>query len=194
MRRQYIRNQVQYDQPRNYTKFIFLLILIVAIAGIVAIAFISLTPKKTVCGDNVCDSSENCYDCPIDCKCSTNGFCNQTTKKCDVPRCGNGVCEPFENMENCCNDCGCQNNYQTCNTTSHVCEMPQATISDQKVRELATEYYTNQSKTISEFGLISTTVYQNKPAKSIGVKLQGEYGVHILIVTDDEQVIERLVN
>jgi len=177
---------------KNQLRIILLIFLIVAIAVTV---FLSFIPRKVaVCGDNVCDSSENCVDCPKDCKCSSNAYCDQANKKCVSSKCGNGVCEPFESMENCCNDCGCSSKYETCNKATHKCEMPVANISDWRAKELVTEYFANKNKTISEFGLISDTVYQENPAKSVGVKLQGEVGVHILIVTENEQVFERPVN
>ena len=177
---------------KNFIRIILLIVLIVAIA-VTALLFV--TPRKAaVCGDNVCDSLENCVDCPKDCTCGSNAYCDQVKKKCVSSKCGNGICEPFENMENCCDDCGCSSKYETCNKATHKCEMPIANISDERVKELATEYFADKGKSISTFGLISNTVYQEKPAKSIGIKLQGEMGVHILIVTEDEQVFERPVN
>jgi len=177
---------------KNYLRIVLVLILVAAIAAVV---FIFTVPRKiVVCGDNVCDSSENCVDCPKDCKCDSNSYCDQVKKKCISSKCGNGVCEPFENMENCCDDCGCSSKYEICETATHKCEMPPADISDQKVKELATEYFTSKGKNISSFGLISNTIYQEKPAKSIGVRLQDEMWSRLLIVTEDEQVFEKPVN
>jgi hypothetical protein len=193
MRKYSIQKQIQLGQARNYILIILFSILIIAIAATAFVFFISPKKVPAVCGDNVCDSSENCYDCSQDCKCSgSNSYCNSTQKKCITSRCGNGVCEPYESMENCCEDCGCSSIYQVCNKTTHKCEIPEANISDQRVRELATEYYTNKSQTISEFGIISLTVYSNKPAKSIGVKLQGDLQLHMLIITEDEQIFEQI--
>jgi hypothetical protein len=195
MKQQYTQNPIQIGNTlRNYIIIALVVFLIVAI---VFTAFTFLTPpKKTVvCGDNVCDSSENCYDCSQDCKCSgSNSYCDSKQKKCVTSRCGDGVCGPFESMENCCDDCGCSSSYETCNKTTHTCQMPEANISDDRVREIATEYFTNKSETISQFGIISPTVYQDKPAKSIGVKIEGDAAVHLLIVTEGGQVFERPMN
>lgn len=194
--RPHIQNQVQFDQTKkvDYVKLIFLSVFIVAIIGVAIVVYVYFIPKKASCGDNVCASSENCYDCPKDCACASNSYCDSKSKKCVVPRCGNGICEPGENIVNCCNDCGCSSTYEKCNTTTHVCAVPEVAISDEKVKELATEYFTNMSKTISGFGVISSTIYQGKPAKSIGVILQGDSSSHLIIVTEDYQVLERPTN
>lgn len=193
MKQQLNQNQIQINHTaRNY----ILISLVILLIGVIAFTiFTFLTPKKTsVCGNNVCDASENCYDCPQDCKCgSPNSYCSSTQKKCITSQCGNGVCEPFESMQNCCEDCGCSSAYQTCNKTTHMCEIPAANISDDRVKELATQYYANKNETISEFGIISSTVYHNVSAKSIGIKILGDLKVHILYVTVDEQIYEKIL-
>ncbi len=46
-----------------------------------------------VCGDKVCDPSEDCSSCPEDC-----GVCPEV--------CGDGVCDPSEDCSSCPEDCG----------------------------------------------------------------------------------------
>lgn len=48
-------------------------------------------PPKT-CGDMVCQSTESCTNCPLDC-----GLCKT---------CGNGACDNGENCSSCPEDCG----------------------------------------------------------------------------------------
>jgi len=190
---QYPQYQRQYaEQPKkNYKLYILITVLIISTA--VSIYLIFFTEKTAICGDEICGRSENCFDCPKDCKCKLGSYCDSTRKDCNAPKCGNKVCEPFESMENCCDDCSCTSKYETCNKTTHICEMPVAQISDERAKELATQYFLNQNKTVEEFGIITSTVYNDKPAKSVGIRLKDEIGVRIIIVTEDGQVFERIV-
>ena len=196
MKQQYPQIPVQINHSgRNLA---FLIIILVVVCAIAVVAFVFLVPQKasvsSVCGNNVCEGSENCYSCPQDCKCAgANSYCDASQKKCITATCGNGVCEPFESTQNCCNDCGCQSSYQTCNKTSHVCTLPELNISDERVQELATQYYLNKNETVSSFGIISSTIYNGQPAKSIGARIQGDLKVHILYVNANEQVFERVL-
>ncbi|MEA1924817.1 MAG: hypothetical protein U9M95_03005, partial [Candidatus Altiarchaeota archaeon] len=52
-------------------------------------------PTTPVCGDASCESGENCENCPADC-----GACPTT------PVCGDASCDSGENCENCPADCG----------------------------------------------------------------------------------------
>lgn len=70
---------------------------------------------KTVCGNRVCESSENYTTCCLDCGCPSGFVCREN--KCVENRCGNKICESFspydENYKTCKEDCppGSKDNY-----------------------------------------------------------------------------------
>ena len=145
---------------------------------------------QSICGNGICENGENCYDCPKDCKCKDNEYCSEQTKKCISPQCGNGKCEPFESSENCCDDCICDITGELCNTTTHKCEMPIVEISDEKIRELVTSFYSNQGK-----GVISTDVqgaieWQGKIGKKVVVNITNQEWFSVVLVTEIGEVIE----
>ena len=55
------------------------------------------------CGDQVCDPSENCTNCP-DCGCPQGQECALGTCR---TFCGNGTCDKGETCKNCVTDCAC---------------------------------------------------------------------------------------
>ena len=68
------------------------------------------------CGDGVCDGTESCTTCSVDCGvCPTcgNGVCDASETCSSCPRdcsvcasCGDGFCNGDETCENCAPDCG----------------------------------------------------------------------------------------
>ena len=68
----------------------------------------------TYCGDNTCQSNENCFTCSNDCVCQEGYECDSLTEKCKLlPKCGDGSCDPNENCMSCEQDCYCSDN-QVC--------------------------------------------------------------------------------
>lgn len=189
-------SQYQYPQypeqkPVQSKRIYFLLLL--AVAVIVAVAFIFLRiPKSSnpVCGDDKCNSGENCYDCPQDCKCGTDEYCSEESKACVKPQCGNGKCEPSENTENCCDDCKCVLLGETCNKVTHKCEMPGVNVSDQRVNQLVTEYFKNQSKTVASMNITGIITWEGKLGKKVSVNITEEIWPSYVLVTEKEEVIE----
>ncbi|MFH1752007.1 MAG: transglutaminase family protein [archaeon] len=65
------------------------------------------------CGDNTCQTGENCMSCSQDCYCADNFVCQPTRSSSDLKgcyqvSCGDGYCDSeYENQVNCCNDCEC---------------------------------------------------------------------------------------
>ena len=69
----------------------------------------------TTCGDGVCEPSESCTTCSVDCGvCSTCGdgtceaseSCSSCPQDCDAcPTCGDGFCNGAETCANCAPDC-----------------------------------------------------------------------------------------
>lgn len=76
-----------------------------------ATLFDHLIPAPAVCGDNVCQPSEDCASCSADC-----GAC---------PVCGDGTCDPDESCESCSTDCGecpvCQPRNAACSSSDECC-------------------------------------------------------------------------
>jgi len=192
---QYPRQYPNYPsqpQQRVSKKLIYILI-IATLISIVAVAVVLLRPEPavpTVCGDGVCEQNENCYDCAVDCKCQSNEYCSED-KKCMQPVCGNNICEIYEDQTNCCEDCPCVGELEICNKEKHSCERPTISISDERVEELARNYYTNKGKIIKEIGGIKNIIYQDKHMKSIRVIIEEEeYKINYIGVTESEEVIE----
>ncbi|CAN5732055.1 hypothetical protein BH09MYX1_BH09MYX1_63790 [soil metagenome] len=96
-------------------------------------------PPKT-CGDNVCQSTETCTNCPNDCglcktcgngKCDASESCNSCPQDCDTcPACGDGFCKAGEDCTTCAPDCGkcaacgdgkCNGTTETCFTCPDDC-------------------------------------------------------------------------
>jgi hypothetical protein len=181
------------SQRGSNKKFIYILA-VIAVIAMVALVFVLAQPSPSVnpvCGNGKCESNENCFDCPLDCKCQANEYCSEESKQCIKPVCGNSKCETFESNLNCCEDCPCYGALETCNKNTHKCEIPTISISDQRVKELVTQYYTNNGKTIKEFGEITDKVYENKPIKIVRVIIEGEEQItHVAGVTESEKVIE----
>jgi len=55
----------------------------------------------SLCGNQVCDNSEDCESCPIDCECATE------------VQCGDGVCDDDESCTSCPVDCGICNSFSS---------------------------------------------------------------------------------
>ncbi|MBN2518415.1 MAG: hypothetical protein JXB14_06205 [Candidatus Altiarchaeota archaeon] len=56
------------------------------------------------CGDNYCDSGENCANCESDCSCEDNYTCSNSTCVKNI-LCGDGLCMEEENWTTCLADC-----------------------------------------------------------------------------------------
>jgi hypothetical protein len=69
-------------------------------------------PSNT-CGNNQCDTGENCLSCITDCPCYDNEICSPSDSKADTFGCtlicGNGICEGNECSEGCVADCKIDN-------------------------------------------------------------------------------------
>lgn len=174
------------------------LIIGIAVIAILIVGFLvyrsfkqPIAPEKPVCGNGKCEENENCYDCAPDCKCKANEYCSEDAKKCLVPVCGNDKCEPFESGANCCDDCPCGLSQEVCNEETHECELPQISVSDERVDELARKYFEDQGQVIVSVGEVKPYVYQEKVCKAVEISLEGEEGrIHLIVVTENEEVIE----
>lgn len=149
-----------------------------------------ICPSTHVCGNNVCESEENCYDCPKDCKCAEGEYCSAEEKTCVKPVCGDGRCEPYENSMNCCLDCECDIRGEVCNKVTYICEMPTINLTDERINELVTSYYSNQGKTIDNLEIMEEFVWENKTGRNVEVRIQGEERLRFVLVTEEEEIIE----
>ena len=62
------------------------------------------SPSGTpMCGDGICNGSEDCPSCPTDCGCPVPPPPPQNP----IPQCPDGICNGTENCENCFQDCAC---------------------------------------------------------------------------------------
>jgi hypothetical protein len=67
-------------------------------------------PADCTCGNHVCDATETVASCPGDCKCG-NGVCDSGESPASCPQdchaavCGNSMCEPGETVAGCPSDC-----------------------------------------------------------------------------------------
>jgi hypothetical protein len=168
------------------------LVAVIAAVVLVSVFILFLRPEKqpeVVCGDKVCDKTENCYDCSTDCKCESNEYCPEKNKKCTEPICGNGKCEPFEIPENCCDDCPCTIAGEVCNKDTHACES-EIQLSDERVKQLATEYFEKKGITVISVNVEGPGKYQNKIGKVAGVRIPDQKWLTRVLVTEQEEVIE----
>ncbi|MEM7827044.1 MAG: hypothetical protein QXQ40_02360 [Candidatus Aenigmatarchaeota archaeon] len=158
----------------------------------IAAFFIILKPKEraSMCGDGICDTGENCYNCASDCGCAGGQYCSPKSQRCVSYVCGNGACEPGESAENCCNDCGCRIEGEVCNNITHRCEIPTSGISEEKARELVENYLKQYNATNYEISVGSDTIYEGKPGRFVYVspkdRRDREETTYFVVTTDGE--------
>ena len=172
-------------------RLFYLLIAVIVIAVFIFLIIIFF-PSKTVCGNDKCESTENCFECPEDCKCASGQYCSHDSKKCISPICGNDVCEIGETTENCCDDCGCIIEGEICNENIHVCEIPEAKISDERAIELATKYFEDMGREVISAKVLGSTVIQGKSGKNVAVNVTDVQWLEMLVVMEDGQIIHRM--
>ncbi len=147
-------------------------------------------PVTPVCGNKVCESGENCYDCSRDCKCVDGEYCSPEEKICVMPTCGDGRCGPYENSMNCCLDCDCELRGEVCNTVTHKCEMPDVALTDKRIEEWVVNHYNTQGKNVDDLEIQEVFVWENKVGRKVGVKIPDQKWLSFVLVTEDEEVIE----
>lgn len=181
------------QQSKNKT-FLYITIFSVLVIIVFVIAFLfikpSKPPTKPVCGNQICEAGENCYDCAADCKCGSAQYCSQTTKTCVSPQCGNKVCEPLENPNNCCDDCYCSLPNEACNPNTHKCVARPLNITDARAVELATNYYEQKGKTVVTADAMGVISYYGKAGVRVKITIKNQDWPNTVIVTEDETVTE----
>jgi hypothetical protein len=96
-------------------KTIYIIIGVIVCVLFFAIIKVTVLSDKVECGDNKCDTSENCATCSKDCGCAKGKVCKAGV--CKTITCGDNVCD---SNEVCCEDCGCREN-EECNKNTHKC-------------------------------------------------------------------------
>ena len=66
---------------------------------------------NALCGNSVCDPTENAESCCKDCGCPSGYACDSMTCIKTGGSCGNTKCELGESSATCCTDCGCPAGY-----------------------------------------------------------------------------------
>jgi C1A family cysteine protease/putative hemolysin len=89
---------------------------------------------KSVCGDGICDGTDNCNTCPGDCGACQycgDGLCNngETCSSCSADcgqcaYCGDGYCNGAETCSSCSGDCGGCNYGNIIGTGAEKCFFP----------------------------------------------------------------------
>ena len=106
----------EYKSPEKpkINKIIYGLIGLILLS-VIAFAFFSGSSRESVCGNDICEVDENCFDCSDDCKCNVGEICSEEKKICvniegeeEENRCGDGTCEVDENCFDCSDDCKCK--------------------------------------------------------------------------------------
>lgn len=70
----------------------------------------SITVRLSLCGDAMCDDSEDQESCPVDCLVCGDASCDapETVETCSLDCdafCGDGLCTSEENVDSCAEDC-----------------------------------------------------------------------------------------
>lgn len=147
-------------------------------------------PPEELEGNRVCDSGENCFDNPGECKCKADEYCFIETKTCSKARCGNQMCETGEYSDNCCDDCGCATpDCEVCNKATHICEIPEANISDAFVIEKVNEFYSDLGYSVSNITVQGSTCTNSQRSKSAAVDVAGIEFRRLVRVTESGEVL-----
>jgi hypothetical protein len=140
-----------------------------------------------------CGPGKNCLKNPSDCKCSSDEYCSNETKKCTKPTCGNGLCEPKEYADTCCNDCSCAYPAcQICDNKTQACVVREADITDDSAIEAVKEYYLNQGKTANKIIILNSTCDYSAdgPLKQASVSFLDSNYTILAGITDSGKVFE----
>jgi len=138
-----------------------------------------------ICGNNACDSGENCWNCGADCACKDGQYCSSKENACVNTACGNGVCEPFEDSSNCCLDCKCHSIGQMCSQATKSCEAQDFSVSDDEAKEIAMAYFNNTGNAAD---IIGFGTYYGKLVKVVRVETS-DGGTEYVGVSEDEMAV-----
>jgi len=169
---------------RKELMLIGMLILIFVIVWIV-----QQTPKTTkeanVCGNKICEVSEDCNNCPSDCGCKPNEYCS-STGICRANVCGDGICSEQERQAaTCCEDCGCPSD-KVCNKFTQQCQ-EKTTITETQINNIVKTYLLNKSINGTVVQIVDT-YYANQTVKQVTVDCRTQnlpYPCQIILFVDN---------
>jgi len=174
-------------------KIFFSLLLVLLLLGCVQQEVVTLTPENIdACGNEVCEITENCENCPLDCGCANTEYCEESSRVCKAIVCGNGIIETGETKENCCIDTGCESE-QICNEVTQKC-MEKSNADENIIGQIANDYITERELSASVES-ITDAYYGEEIVKQ--VKIKCDIGQEtpceiILYIGNDGQVLEEI--
>lgn len=103
-------------RPKRFPIVIFVIFVLLLIGGGVAAYFLFFASEGEVCGNGICEATEDYDSCPADCpepgpvcgdgKCEAPENYNTCPQDCKPPTvCGDGKCEEGEDYRSCPGDC-----------------------------------------------------------------------------------------
>jgi len=165
-------------------KIIPVIIVLAAIIG-----FFYLTNAQNVssaiCGNKICEVSEDCNSCQVDCGCKQNQYCS-LNGLCRANVCGDGICSEQEKTSaKCCEDCNCSS-VQICNKFTQQCQ-EKTTITKTQINNIVNTYLMNKSinGTITK---IIDTYYANDTVKQVAIDCKPQnlpYPCQIILFVDN---------
>jgi hypothetical protein len=149
----------------------------------------AINPEDKSHGNKICDTGENCFDDPADCKCAEEEYCSDQ-KICLGPVCGNGKCELYEGPDNCCIDCDCIMPNEMCNLQTKSCGPLEMNLSEERALEIASKYF--EALNISSELIMSEGVYKfgDKLVRQFSAQAVSEGYTRRIGISDTEEVIE----
>ena len=148
-----------------------------------------ITTIKTVCGNGVCESGENEYNCCLDCPCSEAGeACNYENnvcmKKMNTNICGDGICDWGEDIWNCCLDCRYCPEGMKCDPETTTCIYIEINVTDAEAISLFKEFIIDQGIDPQEVEKkeyeVRPNVYEDKPSKYVCTKPEEETMIGVI--------------
>ena len=143
----------------------------IAIILIAAISFYlySTSMQKiptAICGNKICEVTEDCNSCQTDCGCKINEYCSPSGL-CRVNVCGDEICSEQEKQaSSCCEDCGCPSD-KVCNKFTQQCQQ-KTTISESQINDIAKTYLASKSINGTIVKIVDT-YYANETVKQVTI-------------------------
>lgn len=187
-----------WNKPKSNKKYLVILCVavLIIIAAYFAYSYLSApkepengeTPEELE-GNGICDASENCWDNKDDCDCNEDEYCDIEEKICKTPQCPNQKCEYFETPDDCPKDCGCYDGYVYVEETGR-CEKKEFTLSEEEVRSLITEYFSQSGQNVTSIEILNlTSTWKNEVGINTLTYIEGQEGFTSVLVLQNKTVI-----
>jgi len=161
---------------------------------LIAISGCAKKPENlNICGDYECTLTEDCNNCPQDCGCKSNEYCDKTGL-CRGVVCGDEICSDKEKIgETCCEDCGCPEG-KVCNKINHKCK-EKIEVSEELINDIVNKYLTDNR---IEGNIVKTTdtYYKDNIVKQITIDCKTEEKpypcLRILLIDEEGEIVEEM--